>query len=221
MKNVVILWDGDCLNISDSDLDFGLELTRRPQNFISAAKAIQELVLKIEMEYPLSIFFAHVNSAGIPNNPKGLDDLLIQYRDDSTEIITELEILTEKHGHFFKVMDISNSVTQLYNYFKMNEVQVFYSHNTDKIGDKQFRFKGSLYKFNDEKGELALITPDWATKLFWIGDEFFEMVEKIDSKGITRKELVKREYTTLKRRFGKNFEESLHYLDGFCNVPAC
>lgn len=220
VKNVVILWDGDCLNISESDLDFTNELTRRPQGFINAAKAIQELAKKIEMEHPLSIFFAHINSSAIPNNPKGLDDLMVQYFDNEKDIQVEIQALSEKNGYYFKCLNISQSVTGLYPYFKLSDVNVFYNFHTDKIGDKSFKFKGSVYNFDDSIGELKLISPHWASKLYWIGDEFFEMVEKVDVHGIIRNELVKREYTTLRRRFGKDFEHSLHYYDGFCNVPS-
>jgi hypothetical protein len=220
VQNVVILWDGDCLNISESDLNFNLELTRRPQGFISAAKAIQELAKKIEVEHPLSIFWGHINSAANQGNPKGLDDLLIQYGENVDTILTEIQSLSDKQGQYFKFLNITSAVTLLYNYFKMNDVQVFYNHHAEKIGDKSFRFKSSIYRFDDTIGELELITPHWASKLFWIGDEFFEMVEKVDVRGIVRNELVKREYTTLRRRFGKNFEHSLHYYDGFCNVPS-
>lgn len=220
VKNLVILWDGDCLNISESDLDLTLELTHRPLNFINAAKAIQDLAKHVEVEDPLSIFFAHINSAMIPNNPKGLDDLLIECTEQKEAILTELEQLSEKQTHFFKFINITHSVSLLYNYFKLNEVHVFYNHHADKIAHKLFRFKGCLYQFSDTQGELTLVKSEWSNKIFWIGDEFFELVNKIDSKGIERQELIKREYTTLKRRFGRNFETKLHYYDGFCNVPS-
>ena len=107
VKNLVVLWDGDCLNISESDLDFTLDLTRRPLNFINAAKAIRELAQKIEVEDPLSIYFAHINSSVIPNNPKGLDDLLIQNSDRQMEVLAELKELSDKNSHYAKFININ------------------------------------------------------------------------------------------------------------------
>lgn len=86
-----------------------------------------------------------------------------------------------------------------------------------------------MYQFNDAEGTLKQVTPNWANEVFWIGDEFFESVgfievdefnNTLDSEKIERKQLVKREYSTLVRKYGKHFEQKLKYHDGFCNLPA-
>jgi len=47
VDNVVILWDGDCLDISKKDIATRAEATRRPFGFFNAAKKIRKLIHRI------------------------------------------------------------------------------------------------------------------------------------------------------------------------------
>lgn len=220
VKKLIILWDGDCRNISESDLDFGNDLTRRPFNFQNSAKAIYDLALKIKLEVPLSIQFSCINSEYLEGKPKGLDDLLNAFPNDVESIVKELTMDCDDKLQFFQTVQMGEGLSLFYKFFSLHDEKVFYELHSSLLDSKQFNFRGTHYQYDFEKGELCLIASAWSKRILWVGDEFFEIVDSVDSESIVEKKLIKRDVSTLKRRFGKDFHEKIHYYDGFCNVPS-
>jgi hypothetical protein len=102
----------------------------------------------------------------------------------------------------------------------MHNEQAFYHLHSKRIGDTIFNFRSNRYQYDFENATLSLVSSAWSENVLWIGDEYFELINAVVSDGSTEKRLIKREVSTLKRRFGKGFHEAIHYYDGFCNVPS-
>jgi hypothetical protein len=223
VQNIVILWDGDCLDISEGAVSVREDLTKRPKGFFSAAKKMRKLISQISFkknrEAP-QVYFMHVKSEIYDSKPKGLDDLLVEAdkREQLKQVIQDALAL-EKKGPFFYKMNITRSTEKLYRYFNLKDVDTFYKIHMDKIGENDFYFHGDLYRYNDEQNELELLAPRWAQKLRWIGDEFFIDLIEPSARGDQR---VLKKYlkATLKDLYGNDFIKYIKHYAGFCNVPS-
>lgn len=222
VENLVICWDGDCLDISEKSLAVREELTKRPAGFYNAANKIRKLTQ--EQPYPTrtkapNIWFYHVLRGCFPSDPKGLDDLLIAARETAKvgDVVADALDPERKSRHFFK-MDISNSPARLHEYFGLKDPGIFYIRHAKQIGEKEFYYNGDLLIWNSDKSELQRIAPGWANDVRWIGDEFF--VDRVvpGAKG-DRRVLLKRTKETMKDIYGKEFLRYLKPFEGFCNVP--
>lgn len=223
VENVVILWDGDCLDISKHGVSKREDLTTRPENFFRQVKAIRRHVHKIDYDKPRdkpNVHFMHVKSNIYEDKPKGLDDLLIaaESRGQLQAAVQDATML-RKNGPFFYKADISSTTDRLYNYFGLHDVEVFYKMHAERIGENDFFFHENHYYYDDKKNSLTLIAPAWAKELRWIGDEFFMIVTEPSARG-DRKVLKKYSKETLRDLYGRDFIKYLKHFAGFCNVPS-
>lgn len=224
VKNVVILWDGDCLDISESQLFDKEDISKRPMGFFSAAKKIRELLEEMpeeEVEEKLRVHFYHVKSECLPENPKGLDDLLLAAKkgDRVEAVIKELHKPNAKESFFFYKQNITSSTHIIYKYFRLHNQDFFYHLHSDIIKLNEFIFKGNIYQYDEGKNKLELISPEWAKNVKWIGDDFFKIVEKPMANRDTVQVLEKRKKQTIIDLYGKDFQRYIKYYEGFCNVP--
>lgn len=221
VKNVVVMWDADCLDISTKDLAIGDELTRRPGGFFGAAKKISALVEKAKPKTNPEVFFAHIEKKAFEALPKGLDDLLVcaEKENKVQDVVKAAHRL--KSGYFFYFNRITKITAELRKYFKLTKAEDFYNAHMELIEDKQFLFAHNRYQYSNEKDDLILLAPNWARNTFWIGDEFFEETLVPDAR-VPRKQLLNRAKQTLKARFGNNFQDFIlpNYFHGFCNLPS-
>lgn len=227
VQNVVVLWDSDCLNISEKDLTAGEDLTRRPATFYNALKQIRQMLLAHNEQ--LSVFFYHILSDSLPGNPKGLDDLVLAAEQEQQleEVLVELGQPGARKNYYLHKQNISSSTSQLIDYFGINDVQRFWKLHRDKIGeDTTFNFRGDLFQWQTEEDKLVLIRPAWANRVSRIGDDYFELIdqptinkERGDEALQFRKELVKRSPQTLRMKYGKQFARHVPYFEGFCCIP--
>lgn len=226
VKNLVILWDADCLDISINQLKDRVDLTKRPAGFFSAVQNIRGLIqkhfeeLEAEADCP-KVFFFHVKSESFSTQPKGLDDLLIAAREEerSKEVVRDSQAITANVSPFFYKKNITSTTNTLKAYFKLHDVELFYHRHAEDILYEEFIFKGSVYVYHKTKEELELVAPEWAQKIKWIGDYFFKVVDKPNAHGDIQRELVKRSKQTLMDLHGKQFIRYIQHYEGFCNVP--
>jgi hypothetical protein len=237
---VVILWDGDCLNVSAKGLVVREEATKRPAGFFNTARTIRKLVKEMPFEKSReapTVYFMHVKSDSFPDKAKGLDDALISAaQQDEKRVVPADEagktiapsikaavvqdcLSVAKKGPYFFKMDISNTTDRLKAYFGLENVEVFYKMHAEWIAEKEFLFQGDLYYYNETRGKLEVIAPGWAKNLRWIGDEFF--IEQLEPSGNSDRRVL-RKYTreTLKDLYGKDFIKYLKHFSGFCNLPS-
>lgn len=220
--DVVILWDGDCLGISKKDLQRGEELTTRPATFFNSAKKIAELIGKIDFaktREKVNTWFAHVKMDSLPGRPKGLDDLIIQARSDDRvgRIVEEMTDLTKK-PFFFYTRNITSGTANLVKYFRLNDYKDFYEYHRELIENREFKFKGSSYRWSDVLDELQLLTPEWAEKVKWVGDEFF-LEDVVPGAVTSRRKLLAYKQGQFTKLYGDKFWEYLTHHKAFCNIP--
>ena len=226
VKNVVILWDGDCLNISEKQLHDRFDITKRPQGFLSAVKNIRwELQNEFcDSDQKFDIYFMHVKSDTFLSKPKGLDDLLeaAEEKGKEMEVISDMHRLKESTNFYFYKVRINSTVALLQEYFCLNKNKpdAFYQRFSNIILHHEFIYFGSLWKYDDKASELRQIAPSWANNIKWIGDDFFKLVDEPSAHGPVEKKLIKRSKQSLCDELEeKNFFKMLDHYEGFCNVP--
>ena len=223
VQHVIVLWDGDCLNISKKDLQVCDELTNRPAMFFNSAKKIAELVKSIKWKKNRDApqtWFAHVKSDALPTAPKGLDDMLIEAAAIGQEdrVVRELRTLPDS-PFFFVIKNLTNGIPALHKYFRLHDVEQFYQLHVDLIGEREFKFKGSIHKWSQVENKLKMEVPWWAKEIKWVGDEFF--IEQTTPGAIrSRRVLVHWKEGNFKKLFDKpDFYKSLQHYRAFCNIP--
>ena len=222
VETVIILWDGDCLNISKKDLQVGEELTNRPATFFNSAKKIAELVTKLEYaktREKASVYFGHVRPDAFEERPKGLDDLLILARAENKEgrVVHELCNPTQK-SFFFFLCNITSSTSLLYKYFRLNDHEAFFDFHRATIENREFKFKGSIYRWSERNDELEMLTPGWAEKVKWVGDEFF-LEDVVPGAVRDRRKLISYKQAQFTKMFGDEFWKYLSHHKAFCHIP--
>lgn len=154
VKNIVIMYDGDALDISKSKLaDLGKtgvpvpELTVRPRLFASALDKCRRLIQKNFGK--VDIYFAMVNSENLHGHPKGFDDLLSSphFQNVQDQIVAELHDVTSPALYLQKYNIKAN--TNVDRYFYIHSVNEFYDFHADQIGKNRFKYMGTLFQYDE------------------------------------------------------------------------
>ena len=223
VENLIILFDGDCRQISTKDLEAGRDLIRRPKMFFGQICKCRELLA----DHRKNMYFATIKSDEIPDNPKGLDDLLISActwgastseQENVAAVVDDL-LAVSRPGKYFEKFDITYETRQLYKWFRLSKVQQFYEFHQSAIGDRRFTFSGTQYQYSAEKEELAVIIPADAKNYARVGDGYFEFVLVPNKYKQLEKQLHQRNKETIKDDYGKDFFEHIPKYKAFCNVP--
>ena len=222
VKNVVMIYDGDCLDISKKDLERGEELTRRPNMFFSSAIAMKNLLSGID---GVEFWFSHIIRP-TEDSPKGLDDLLEANRGREEDIVSDLRELgsvgTTGMGRYFYRLNLTTNANRLRTYFGFGSDQLFFDKWRHIIGHKSFLYFGNRYH-QKEDGSLELEIPLELTKYFRIGTGYFRLVPYKDvHTGEEREKLVQWSKTCIIDDFKdrvKNPTEKIRKLNGFTYLP--
>jgi len=219
VKKVVMLYDGDCLNISTKDMQNGNDLSRRPNLFFQSMLKIRELL----SDYDVTIYFSHVLSERIHNHPKGLDDVLLEMKGKESVALEDLMMLGLP-GQIFYRLNVSTQLKKLQGYFNLNGVQQFFDAWSDFIGTREFQYFGTKYKVveKDGKRELQKTVPKEAKNFMRVGDEYYELVEVPTILGDDEVEtkLMKRAKSTIKDDFGADIFKNIPKYKAFTNMPS-
>lgn len=223
VKHVVMLYDGDCLNISTKALANKEDLAKRPQGFLSSMLQVRELLI----DYSVDVWFAHINSAELSNEPKGLDDMLCEYKGKEDHIVNSMLELS-KPSHFIQKMNVSVNVKKLQPYFNLRNVEQFYNYWSDYIKEDEFVYFGSTFKYNEKNKRVEKTMPKELKNFMRVGDDYYELVEMpvlygndtISMDGETEVILTKRKKATIVDDFGKDLVEKLPKYKAFINMPS-
>lgn len=222
VTNVVILWDGDCLDISSKALSLEEDLMIRPLGFYASAKKIRDS-LKQFVSKKTNIFFAHVNSKTLSNgHPKGIDDLFVNYMDSKESILEDFINIGSVPGRFIKWIDITltSKMKYFYNYFKLNNVEQFYSRHSKLITDKEFILNGTTYRYDYVKSQVEVLVPKSAKDYIRVGTDFYHTAMIPNKSGQLSEELIKWNKATIFMDHGKEFIEHIPKYKKFVNVPS-
>jgi hypothetical protein len=222
VRNVVMIYDGDALDISDKDLAREEELTRRPYMFINSALSIKNLLSGLNVDF----WFMHQHRE-TPNAPKGLDDLILDTQQDKRpEILDDAQKLgsvgKSGNGSFFYRLNLTTNANRLKTHFCVNSPDAFYTKWAEKIGNKIFTFQGSKYRL-DVNGELILEMPGELKQYYRIGTGYYRLLPYTDVwTGEHREKLVPWQKGCIMDDFKekvKNPTDKIKKLDGFTFFP--
>ncbi len=217
VRNVVMMYDGDCLNISSKCLQSGEDLAKRPNLFLSSMIKIRELL----SDYDVTIYFSHILSERIQNQPKGLDDVLIEMKGSEGSALDDLKMLGIP-GQIFYRLNVSTQLKKLQGYFNLSNVNQFFDAWSDLIGTREFQYFGTKYKVieKDGKRELQKTVPKEAKNFMRVGDDYYEMVEIPTIYDDFETKLYKRAKSTITDDFGKDIFKSIPKYKAFTNMPS-
>jgi len=215
VKNVIMLYDADLLDISTKDLQEKRNLTRRPNQFFNSIAQIHVL-LKDYIGETMSLYFAHVAKGTHPTEPKGLDDLF-EAVEDKKAVADDILSFSKKNFYFYKEC-IDFGVLKLQRYFNLNSVESFYEKHVEKIGKTEFVYKGSHYKAND-KGIPELILKAEVKDYFRVVDDYYwkRPLPNRYNELVTR--ITKISKKTIEEDHGKKFCTHIAKYNGFVNIP--
>lgn len=216
VKNVVMLYDGDCLNISTKDIEAKEDLAKRPNVFLNSMLHIRELLT----DFDVNIYFSHILSDQIePNHPKGLDDLLCEMPDKDKDILSDLMTLSKPGAYFYR-LNVSLFAKKLQGYFNLKSADQFYNAWQDIIGDREFVFFGSSYQVNEE-GRLERTVPKELKNYIRVGDDYFETIRVPNvANGELIERLVPRKKGTISDDFGQKAFQKIPKFKAFINLPS-
>lgn len=236
VKRCVWLTDGDCLDITGKEITDKKDLYTRPVNFFSSINTFKQLL----EDLPCDKYFFHINTDEITameafkNLPqvkekdqsqrdlvKGLDDLLCTFQGKVDEIIQDA-LAVSGPGTWFYKMNINTDITKVKNYFKLNNVTEFYLFHADRRKDlkgKEFKFHGTLYQYDEEKGECLVRVPAASKLYFRVGDDYYKHIEVPNKHRQIERTFKGRRKSTIMDDHGKDFCKHIPKYEAFCNVP--
>lgn len=224
VKNVVILWDGDCKNISSKHLEAQEELTKRPGDFYRYAVSIKKLLQKFYSPKKLSIYFATIKTDDIPEQPKGIDDLLLVDKISKRDVLQDFDKIGTLPGYYIDWINITSETGEknMRQYFNLSFVGDFYRAHEDLIKNKNFVYYGTTYRI--EKGTPVVEIDKNLKKYMRIGPDYFRLLNEgtYNNEGEKVREdeiIVPWKASEITRDFGKKALEDVIKLDGFCNIP--
>lgn len=218
VKSVILLYDGDCFNVSDKQLQAGEDLYKRPGGFFESAKAIKDLLQETINRKNITLYFGHVNSAELEARPKGLDDVLQQFEGQEATVIEDLENVSRQRGSFFGKTNITDTLKKLKSYLHLKSAKEFYEFHEEIINTREFVFLGTKYKKNTD-GELEVMQPAEAKSYFRVGDHFYKKIQVPNKFNDLESIYVRRGKETITLDHGKTFIKHIDTFEAFCNVP--
>lgn len=216
VKNIVILWDGDALDISTKALSEGEDIYKRPGGFYQSASTIRDLLVEY-LGKRKDIYFSRIKSEALRDNPKGIDDLIVEFKEEMEAIHRDFLEIGARPGYYIDHVNITSGTKQLQKYFYLNNVERFYNFHQDKIGEREFVFYGTRYQMKE--GELEIRVPAQAKNYFRIGVDFFKKQTYPDKNENMQTELSKWSKEAIVQDHGKNFLQHITKLKRFVNVP--
>lgn len=218
VNNVILLYDGDCTQISLNALNDGKDLYTRPAGFFYSARNITEFLKDLRRDRHFDTYFAHVNT-GEEINAKGLDDLFEEFKNEPDKIVTELTSFSKQKSFYFKRFNITVGLTKVLNHLHINSAETFYTAHSSVINEKPFIFHGTKYQYDIEKKELKVIVPGAAKNYFRVGDNYYEKLHVPNKYGILEYRYDRRQKSTIIEDHGKDLPKHVPKYKAFCVKP--
>lgn len=226
VEKMVWLTDGDCLDITSKDIDENVDLYKRPKGFYSSIETFKTL---LDDYRDVEKWFMHIDIDAIRERDnkitrdavKGLDDLLITFDSNKEEVVKDIMTFSSRNTYFQK-FNITHGLSRVYQYFHLGDVKQFYLFHVDRrpeLKDKVFKFLGTTYKYNTEKGDCEVMIPQESKDYFRVGDVYHKYVRIPNKYGQLELSFRVRQKGTIIDDHGKNFIKYIPKYEAFCNVP--
>lgn len=225
VKNVVILWDGDCRSISTKHLDQEKDLSERPNLFYVFATKIADMVHDFfPNKRKMQVYFATIKSDELDYHPKGIDDLLIEHKQEKKQIVEDfgrIGVLPSNFIYWFPISE-TDGRTKMRKFFNLQSVQQFYGFHSEKIRGKSFIFQGSNYRV--ENGLPIIEIPKDLKTYKRIGTDYYQLQMKpVPKTGVSEIDrlyeevLVPWTLPAIKSDHGKDVDRHIERYKGFTN----
>lgn len=219
VKTVVLLYDGDCFNISMKDFEKKRDLSRRPRTFYNAILNTRDLLVDFSS---VQIEFAHVKSESLIDNPKGLDDLLLTpaYKGKAAEILADITDAGMNNRYFFR-MNVREQIKRLKKLFCLDSIDSFYHRWEDVIREQEFIYEKMVYIYDSKEEKVQRAMPLAIKDFVRVGDDYFQMIQKPNIRtGQLESKLTPRRKQTIIDDFGKDQIANIHKYKAFINLPS-
>lgn len=240
IKNMVWLTDGDALDITQKEITEEKDLSIRPKNFFNSVSTFKNLL----NDYgEVDKWFMHIDTDSILENyrpskaspiggglegaltrdqVKGIDDLLVTFAGKENEIIADLKSVTPNGIYFQKFFITYGGLNKVYKHFHLSDVNDFYLFHVERrpeLKNKEFKFVGTLYKYDEEEGKCLVRVPSDANLYFRVGDNYYKFFKRPNQYKKPETVFEGRLKGTLIDDHGKKFTTYVPKYEAFCNVP--
>ncbi len=227
-KKVVILWDGDCRDVSTKAIKDQIDLADRPGMFYFFANKIAELIYDFyPIKKQMQIYFGTIRTADLDKEPKGIDDLLISHKAHQKQIVSDFLEVGEMPSKYIEWINISNDdgKKKMRKYFNLHSVVSFYGFHQDKIKGSNFIFQGSNYRV--EKNLPIIEIPKDLKTYKRIGVDYYQLQMKpVAKSGISTIDRMFEEVLApwslpaIKSDHGKDADRHVERYKGFTNEAS-
>ena len=224
VKKVVILWDGDCRDISLKQLEKGVDISIRPKMFYRLADNIKTQIIKWNPGKKMQVFFATIRDLDGDLQPKGIDDLLL-IKELAPQTVKDFQTIGEMPGRYIFSENITHEhgVKKMRQYFKLHSVNEFYQFHAAKIKERSFIFDNSTYKIENGAPMIEVSADLKVYKL--IGTNYYKLIQSpvpTGKKGDTVTEEVLEPWTSdiIKLVHGKDAVNHIERFEGFTNIAS-
>ena len=223
VDNIVILYDGDCTDISTKDLERKEELTRRPRTFLNSLKRL----FKLLKGYKSNVWFMYVDSKKLLNSPKGLDDLLLDsyHKTRSSEIAADINDPEAPSTYFFK-LNLRKYHSNLQETFFLDNNADFYRVHKQQIGEREFCFNGNIYQWQESKHRLEEVISKELSAYIRVGTHYYKNIlvptqdKEKDGSYRMEHELQPWSREAIKDDFGVEALGKIRKYERFVNIPS-
>jgi hypothetical protein len=221
VRKVIWLTDGDCFDIPTQLVDQDgkpKDLSTRPWSFFNSVSTFQQL---LDQYKDVNKFFKHIKSDEIEGNPKGLDDLLVAHPDLAGDIVADLCNVSGR-DRFAATFNITFGMSKVRKAFKLDSVDEFYQHHVERrpdLKDKKFKFRGTMYEWNEGENKCDVVVPGEASNYFRVGDNYYKFVQIPNQHKQLERVFHERRKGTITDDHGKEFLKWVPKYEAFCNVP--
>lgn len=228
VENVILLYDGDCADISLKALSAGKDLYKRPAGFFNSARAISELLKDMRTDRHFDVYFAHPNTKDLDGHPKGLDDLFLSFKNpedpqehpiNCSAAVKELTSFSKQKPYYFTRFNITVSIYKVLEHLKIQTHETFYTAHNQIIGEKPFVYHGTKWQWDSEAAELKIIVPGAAKNYIRVGDDYFEKIFVPNEIGLPEFRLARRSKSTITDDHGKKIVDHIQKFKAFFVKP--
>lgn len=214
VQNVIMLYDGDCCNISAKSLEKKHDLVKRPNDFFQSISTVRELL----KDFAVDVYWASLRISEFENQAKAIDDAICELKFESQPLVEDLLQLS-KSARYFDRFNVSRSLNKVAEFLCVRNVDSFYEAHREQIGMRDFMFRGTMYQYNVAEEKLQPLLKRDVSNFCRVGDDYWETILVPNQYGKLDERLVRRLKTTISDDFGSEAFAQIQKYKSFCNVP--